>query len=101
MHANHECVRFASSKVDGAGINQIVNRQRICREKARGFIKRQHNARSDAAQTPLFLAQALRLHKRSFGFYPDFGSASHVELSKMDFFDDDGQLLKNGLTLSH
>jgi hypothetical protein len=85
MHANHESVRLASSKVDGAGINQIVNRQRICREKARCFIKRQHDAGSDAPQTPFFLAQALRLHKRSFGFYPDFGSASHLNCRKWIF----------------
>jgi hypothetical protein len=78
MHANHQRVRFTSSKVDAPGRNQTVNRDRICAKKARGFVERQHNAGGYTQKTPLFLAQALRLHKSSFGFYPDFGSASHL-----------------------
>jgi hypothetical protein len=62
-----------------------MDRCDIGSEEHRRLVNRQHNARRNAQQTPLFLAQALRLHKCSFGFYPDLDSASHVDWRKWIF----------------
>ena len=63
--------------MDAAGIDQTIDRQRIGFHEARGFVNGQHYARRHTEQAPLFLDQTLRLHKRSLGFNPYFGSASH------------------------